>query len=433
VSAATTPANAALRRHLSAAVATAQLSDPEPDLPTASSARKRARVEKRADSHLATVALVQDEDILRWIYDPPPTTWRRRGRRRGVSLDDEDVVDGFQFLEVPPNKVIGQLERLDDAMTPDRGLRQWVNGRPSARKTLPDGRVLLLVHGTFSRGDMFAEELSATPHGQQFLATCEHTYDAVVTFDHPTLALAPWLNALDLARATATARGPIEVVCHSRGGLVVAWWLLIARPPVTKVVFVGSPLEGTSLAAPARMKSACDLLGNYARALATLGNAAATVVPMLAFAGGLMKLIGGVASFAASTPLLDAGVALVPGLAAQSRVGNNFELQRLFSDSWITRHELHAIVSNYEPPATSDPVWQFWKHFRTLPERAVNSVADAIFDGPNDLVVDTRSMTRLGERAVRKSRRLEFEGAVHHCGYFREAKTLDYLQTAFKL
>lgn len=432
---AVTQPNDILRSHMSAAVQAAGLSDTETEIPLGGSARKRARFDPRAGSRLATVSLVQDEEVLRWVYDPPPASPRRRARRAGLGADDQEVVLGFQFLEVPPNEVIGRLEHLDLSMTPSRGLRRWVNGQPAAvPKTRPKGRVLLLVHGTFSRGDMYFEEFAATPEGKTFLVKCEKKYETVLTFDHPTLAMSPWLNGLDLAREMSGYTGPIDVICHSRGGLAVAWWLYVARPKVDNVVFVGSPLEGTSLAAPAKLKAALDLLGNLARAIGAMGSAAATAVPMLAVAGGLMKIVGGALSFGGRSPLIDAGVAIVPGLAAQSRVGNNFELQRLFADEWPGRHRVHAIVSNYEPATSTEPLWKFWKHFRDVPGRALNWGADAIFEGPNDLVVDTASMIRLGNASVVKAQRLHFDGdkAVHHCGYFRQPRTFEFLETVLK-
>ena len=425
-----------LRQHLSAAVLGAGLSDPEPAVPIAGSARKRARTDPRAGSRLATVALVEEDEVLRWVYDPPPVSSRRRRMRRAGALGAGRVVEGFQFLEVPPNQVIQKLEDLDRALTPSRGLRQWTDAGlgPPAADAL-QGRVLLLVHGTFSRGEMFVDELGATEDGQTFAAACRQKYDAVLTFDHPTLSLAPWLNAIDLTRALAGAAGPIDVVCHSRGGLVTAWWLLHARPAVERVVFVGSPLEGTSLAAPARLKAALDLLGNFARAIGMAAGAASTAVPMLACAAGLMKIFGGILGLGAGTPLLDAGVAIVPGLASQSRVANNHELLRLFADDWTGEYELHAILSNYEPAVTPAPWWKFWKHFRSIPGRVADFGADAIFDGPNDLVVDTASMTRLGTAAIATAGQLEFTGgdAVHHCAYFRQAKSVDFLQDALKV
>jgi pimeloyl-ACP methyl ester carboxylesterase len=429
--------NDRLRQHLSTAIAEAGLSDAEPDLPMSSSARKRARSDPRAGSRLATVALVQEDDVLRWVYDPPPASSRRRRMRRGAAIGDAgEVIKEFQFLEVPPNEVIQRLERLDLTVTPQRGLRQWTEAGlgPLAEDALK-GRILLLVHGTFSHGDMFVDELGATAEGRAFIADCRRAYDAVLTFDHPTVAISPWLNALDLRRALSGAAGPIDVICHSRGGLVVSWWLLHARPNVGRVVYVGSPLEGTSLAAPARLKAALDLVGNLARALGTVANTASTAVPMLAFAGGIMKIFGGILNLGVRSPLLDAGVAVVPGLAAQSRVGNNAELLRLFDDDWTTAYSLHAILSNYEPAQTPAPWWKFWRHFRALPGRIADVGADAIFDGPNDLVVDTVSMTRLGQGAIGKDGRLEFAGdaAVHHCAYFRQPKSVQFLEAVLKV
>lgn len=427
--------NDLLRSHMAAAVEAAGLSDTEPEVGFGGNARKRARLDPRAGSRLATVALVEEDDVLRWVYDPPPASTRRRARRAGVSMVDQEVVHGFQFLEVPPNEMVAKLEALDLSLTPLRGLRQWTNGKPGpVTKAAMKGRVLLLVHGTFSRGDMYFEEFAATPEGRSFLKSCGK-YDAVLTFDHPTLAMSPWLNGLDLTHAMADFAGPIDVICHSRGGLAVSWWLFHASPPVKRVVFAGSPLIGTSLAAPANLKRALDLLGSFARALGTVGNVAATAVPMLAFAGGLMKVLGGVLSLGANSPLVDAGVAIVPGLAAQSRVGNNFELQRLFAKDWGKHYDLHALHSNYEPAVTVDPLWKFWKHFRQMPERALDWGTDVIFDGPNDLVVDTASMIQLGNVLVPKACQLEFDGpaAVHHCAYFRQPRTFQFLKGVLKL
>lgn len=357
-------------------------------------------------------------------------------RRAALGVGDEKVVHGFQFLEVPPNEVIAKLENLDDSLTPERNLRQWTNGQPGpVTKAARTGKVLLLVHGTFSKGDMYFEEFEATAEGQSFLASCEAKYDAVITFDHPTLSMSPWINGIDLAKELADFTGPIDVICHSRGGLVVAWWLFQARPAVKRIVFVGSPMEGTSLAAPAKLKQALDLLGNFARALGAVGNAAASAVPMLGLAGGLMKILGGVLSLGADSPPIDAGVAIIPGLASQSRVRNNFELARLFSQDWSTRYELHAVLSNYEPKVVQEPLWKFWSHFRDIPGKIADFGADVIFSGPNDLVVDTASMTLLGGVAIPKARQLEFTGAeaVHHCAYFRQKKTLDFLSGVLNL
>jgi pimeloyl-ACP methyl ester carboxylesterase len=418
---------------MDAAIRQANLSDPDIDQVFGGSARKRAHNDPRAGSRLATAALVQDEGVLRWEYDPPPVSSRRRARRGGLT-SDPDVVHGFQFLEVPPNQFTAKLEELDLRLTPQRHLRTWAGGvATELKKAAFEGPVLLMVHGTFSKGDMFIEELNAVAreNGPSFLEKCEKKYDAVLTFDHPTLSVGPWLNALDLAIEMRDVKGPIDVVCHSRGGLVVAWWLFHAAPKVRRIVFVGSPLEGTSLAAPVRLRAALDLLGNLARALGTAGGVAATAVPMLAIAGGLFKLLGGILSFGSNAPLIDAGVSLVPGLVSQSRVKNNLELQRLFAQDWAKKLDLYAVLSDYEPTGSAEPWWKFWNHFRSIPGRIIDSAGDAIFDGPNDLVVDTASMTQLGALSIPAANRLDLTGpqSVHHCSYFRDARTVDFLTT----
>lgn len=424
-----------LKMNLDAAVATAGLSDPETERVLGGTERKRARRDLRAGSRLARVLLVQDEGVLHWEYDPPPTSSRRRARS-GLAGGDADVVHGFQFREVPPNQVTQKLQELDARLTPSQHLRWWDGGTPKpVRRAAFKGPVLLLVHGTFSKGEMFFEELGAQgfAEGQAFLEKCRGKYEAILTFDHPTLSVGPWLNALDLALAMRGVEGPVDVICHSRGGLVTAWWLFHASPKVRRVVFVGSPLDGTSLASPARLKAALDLLGNFARALGTVAGATATAVPMLAMAGGLVKLLGGLISFGVRTPLLDAGVSLVPGLSSQSRVKNNLELQRLFALDWGKSIDLHSITSDYEPAAPDGPWWKFWKHFRRAPGELVDWGADAIFEGPNDLVVDTDSMIRLGDSRLISST-LDLSGhAVHHCAYFRQKKVVTFLADVLRV
>lgn len=427
-----------LRGALDDAISGTVLDEPETQPRVENSlTRKRAYRNARAGSAMATVSLVRDDEVLRWVYEPPPATLaRRRGRRASATTDPAQVVHGFQFLEVPPNKVRQSLKDLDDKLTPHQGLNQWKDGKLVAVDVAAvKGPVLLLVHGTFSSSDMFFEELGATTAGKAWLAKTQAHYRTILTFDHPTLAVPPWVNALDLKTALARTREPIDVVCHSRGGLVTSWWLYLDTARKARVVFFGSPLEGTSLAAPAKLKAALDLLANIARGVGAVANTAATVVPMLAVAGGLMKVVGGLLSVGSRTPLLDAGVALVPGLAAQSRDSTNFELVRLLANDWSRRVELYAVQSNFEPPENTEPWWKFWSAFRTVPSKLADWGADRVFDGPNDLVVDVASMTRLGNYAIPSEWQLDLSGVrpVHHCSYFRQPEALAFVTNAFGL
>ena len=50
------------------------------------------------------------------------------------------------------------------------------------------------------------------------------------------------------------------------------------------------------------------------------------MVPLMSVVGVLFRVVTSVTTLAATTPAVDAAVAMIPGLAAQSRVGNNQEL-----------------------------------------------------------------------------------------------------------
>ena len=164
-----------------------------------------------------------------------------------------------------------------------------------------------------------------------------------------------------ICETVADQRAPIDVICHSRGGLVSRWWLEGFADPRTQYrsVFVASPLGGTNLAAPPRLKGAFDFLTNVASALGTGANM--TGFPLLQFVGGLIKILSSVARVSIHSPALDAAVAAIPGLAAQSRVGNNPELQGLRSGGAWRGQTYFAILADFRPPATEK--WKFWKLF----------------------------------------------------------------------
>jgi len=223
-----------------------------------------------------------------------------------------------------------------------------------------------------------------------------------------------------------------------RGGLIVRWWLeafgsslqLGGRSPV-RVVFAGSPLHGTSLAAPDKLQSAMSLISNIGTfAEMTLKIAGATN-PFLWVGGKLVEVIVSVTGALAKTPLVDALVVLIPGLAGQSAVNNNHELNRLRLGPCAVNPLYYVVKSNFE---TENPGWKFWRNFRK--GRMGDLAADIVFPGPNDLVVDTVSMTDLGESDFK----LKLAGApcdfgtsdtVWHCNYFQQQKTITYIIEKF--
>lgn len=132
-----------------------------------------------------------------------------------------------------------------------------------------------------------------------------------------------------------------------------------------------------------------------------------------------MKVVTGTL---ANTPIADAAIALVPGLNGQSRVGNNYEIRRLLGAPTSATTKYYTIDSNFEP---TDPGWRFWKYFRGV--QMANAVADVVFPGENDLVVDTDSMSQLiggSPQPIVDSFSFGNSPTVHHCNYFRQTQTI---------
>jgi pimeloyl-ACP methyl ester carboxylesterase len=384
------------------------------------------------------LSLTENDGVLRWNSGsaaiPMPASGRRGTARRSF---DGAIVNEFKFQKLSSNQVGTFLSQLDGDLTPQRGLRPFEkNGLGAATSAPPPkrGRILLFIHGTFSRGDIFFEHFVKEPHGQKLLKKFGN-YDAVYAFDHPTVSVSPILNALDLSRLFADTEADIDVICHSRGGLVCRWWLEIFHnwKPNQKIsaVLVGSPLGGTSLAAAGKLRHALDFLTNIARVLgvgATLGSAA---VPLLALVTGLLRVITSISGTMSNTPLVDAAVAMIPGLNAQAMVTTNEEMLRLSNRPRRTDINYFAVTSNFQP---IDPQWRFWRYF-VQPTIGASALTSLVFEGPNDLVVDTQSMTSLGAPNLAAIDIEDFGDSpeVHHLNYFLQKRTCEFIATRLKI
>lgn len=430
--------------------------------PTPIQQRRRRGFASANDTGEAAVQLVQgDDEVLRWVYQPPlqrsPET--RRAWRAHIPQPGE-VVQRYTFPELGHNQITDALERLDLRLNPARGLHRWQRDaeQPERGAWVPmapgqaaalTGRVLLLLHGTFSRADMFNSELLSQPDGapasgstpgQQLWRQWTEPgspYSAALAFEHATLSMAPWLNALMLARALAGTAAEIDVLCHSRGGLVASWALRMHPLPFRQLVFVGSPLMGTSLAAPNRLRTALDLLANVANAVSLTSAGMAAVLPPAAplalGAAGLAQTLGRALQLGAATPLADAAVGLVPGLLSQSRVANNLELQQLgLQHSTLPLRGLGVV---FKPDEVRQPAWKFWKRFSHLGAQSAYYLGDLLFQQANDLVVDFDSMNQLepadaqGAEVARLTDwvNLGESSHTHHCSYFRDAAAIAQL------
>lgn len=429
------------------------------DLP-AMAARRRATRRGGTDPVQRAVLYQNRAGVLDWRLDPAleggspaaggVSTPGRRARRAASAGGEEEanealdgkLVDVFEYEPLDGNAVTAFLERVDQRLNAKlaQAQRLWRLQHPGGAGVAPllqpvtaplqgNQRRLLFVHGTFSKGEAFLDGIARARNGAAWLARAHAHYADVLFFEHPTLAVSPLMNALDLQRELLGVSGPLDIVAHSRGGLVVRWLLeaLGVNAPQVRAVLVGSPLGGTSLASPPRLKATLALLSNYGAVLKATQPLAMVHVPLLLVPLAILRVASAMAGAAARTPLLDGVLALIPGLAAQSRVGNNAELRRLHAVLPRPAVTYAAVASNFEP---EDPGWRFWQWFRG--RRIANLAADRVFPGENDLVVDTASMSE-GPMPLVARRDFTRSATVHHTNYFEQDATLDFIARQFQM
>jgi hypothetical protein len=418
------------------------------DLATIGARRRRLRAGD--PDPISTVSLVlNDAGVLVWREGGPHEIAPQRQLRRGVGTPsvEGDLVELYQYEKLEPNEINQFLTDLDTKLNAAPGLsalsRSAPRGSPATvtrAPATPTGkkRRLLFVHGTFSSTDAFLNGFDHAANGDAFLKRIFAHYDEVLAFDHPTLSVSPVLNSFDLAGAMTNASGPLDVVAHSRGGLVARWFLegfagADGSGP-NRAVLVGSPLGGTSLASPPRLRDSLSMLSNIGTAMKMGGAAAVAYFPLLAAPLALLKIATSVVSAAAKTPVIDAAVQMIPGLSGQSRVAFNHEIERLRRCTPAKPPTYFAVKSNFE---TAKPGWKFWQWFRA--DQLKDLGADIVFPGDNDLVVDTGSMIELGGPptpvAIPKARWCDFEKSdkVFHTNYFEQPETLDFILDSFKV
>jgi hypothetical protein len=230
---------------------------------------------------------------------------------------------------------------------------------------LAAGRALLMVHGTFS-----------TAHGA-FAGLPDTTFSElhtryggrVMAFNHFTLAHDPrqnveWL----LSQLPADLKLDLDIVCHSRGGLVSrtlaerpsVFGLDTSRVQVKRVVFVGVPNQGTILADPEHMVQMLDRLTSALNLFPT-----GAVVEVLEAIITVVKMIG------------HGALKGLDGLASMRPDGKILKALNAGQPSGV---EYFAIAADYEPQAQG------------LKALVAGSVADAVLDRvfqkvANDLVV----------------------------------------------
>lgn len=236
-----------------------------------------------------------------------------------------------------------------------------------AVRRLSAGRALLFIHGTFSTAHGAFHDIPS-----DLMATLHTRYGGrVFAFNHFSLSHDPkqnveWLMQ-QLGALAPDASLDVDIVCHSRGGLVTrtldegsgAFGIDTGRVRVHRVVFAGVPNKGTLLADPDHMVEMIDRL--------TTG---LNLVPP----GGVADILEGI--LIAVKIIGHGALKALSGLASMHPDGNF--LQSLNRDG-RRDPEYFAISANYEPVDTG---------LRAIVSRAADTVVDRVFqNAENDLVV----------------------------------------------
>jgi pimeloyl-ACP methyl ester carboxylesterase len=304
--------------------------------------------------------------------------------------------------------VAGRWERSNrwyDLRTVDVG--SGLSGRPVDWSALTSGPALLLVHGTFSRGATAFSGLST----ETLRSLVESYAGRVVVFDHPTVSVDPvanaqWLADQLVAHTPGDAGLVLDVVAHSRGGLVARTLaeqhnrldLKGRRLAVHSAVHVGVPNAGTTLADTEHLNTLLDTYTNLLDLFPDVG-----VVDVLQVVLETVKQVAtGVAEGLEGLMSMNPGGAFLRRLNASPR----------------ERATYAGVAADFTPPQGD------------ARQLALNLVADRLFGRPNDLVVPRDGTWEVdGSALVPSNRRLSIspEAAVTHNGYFASPEVQKHL------
>jgi pimeloyl-ACP methyl ester carboxylesterase len=337
---------------------------------------------------------------------PPTTTARTRGGIPGLSK----IVDVISF---PVAEGIGRAARF--------AVREWDQknhpslirsyGTTGALTDLTDnawadlgkGPTLLFVHGTFSST---TGGFGRLPRATR-TALADRYGKRVIAFDHPTIADDPISNGRAFLETAGDRKLELDIVCHSRGGLVAR---SIAERPgdlaglapnvsVRSIVLVGVPSNGTILADANHWNELVD------RVTTLMG-----LIPMPGAVETLETVFALVRSIAVHTANNLKGLeAMAPGS----------DFLKTLNVKTADPGRYRALVSNFEP---RNPGWKEWLN---------DATRDQIFDNAdNDMMVPIPSMTGKNGSSrfpVTETSAFGPADAVEHSDYFQQDRTQEAL------
>lgn len=296
-------------------------------------------------------------------------------------------------------------------------------------------RLLLFVHGTFSSTLGAFAPLALTPGAEGFVDTLVGAYDAVIGFDHKTLSVDPRANAKELLERLSALGSErevvIDIVTHSRGGLVTRSFVEEQLPgsgwkaKVDVIVFVAATNAGTHLAHPRRWADLVDMFTNLAVVSAATMALWPGAAPVAAVVGTVVKGIGAfvkyLVAYAAQGQEVPGLQAMVPGGPFVTTLNEHQKGQPDPGTNWyVVSSNFHVDLGDgqHHPP-------EFPKE---LAMKLGEGFMDQIFQGDNDLVVDTESMAAIGLPEggfVKDSLALGTNETVYHTNYFSQLKVIE--------
>lgn len=352
-------------------------------------------------------------------------------------------VKGF-VMKFVVRKAVGALSRrlekgveagpviINSAKDPER----WSHQKDYSGVELPTdrpARILLMIHGTFSSTEGSFGGLTAHKAGQAFLASAMQHYDAVLAYDHYTLADTPEQNAeeifdqLDALQSRSKGGLEIDAISFSRGGLVYRFLTEQIAPheqsllSFRKAIFVGCTNAGTELANHENWKTLVDFYTNMVAAASRL----LKLYPSSRIAGVVLnqgiRVIGSLVKYMAQDAVANNAV---PGLASMRPEG---PFVKAINEMPVNRtrpgaRNYFAIGSDFEPGSET-----FAEQFgKRMAAKLADGVIDRLMGEENDLVVHTDSMWAV-DPVGSLGARLHFHrnAVIFHTVYFQQPQIAD--------
>ena len=299
-------------------------------------------------------------------------------------------------------------------------------------------RILLWVHGTFSSTAGSFGALAATPDGRYLLKQARERYDAVIGFDHATLAETPFENAVDLVDRLGRFETPMQIdaITYSRGGLVFRSLVeqilpsSASRPEIGQVVFVGVPNNGTLFAKPESWKTLVDVYTNLSLGAFTLMKTLPGLAPTATILAGIVSGLGAFVKYLADVVVTEA---VVPGLAAQAPDGRFIRALNEGGEGQPVPESCRylAVTANFDPKAANRSGAQPTGLAASFLGTLANGLVDRLMNEANDLVVNPASMKTIDPLAgdfIDASLDFGNSPIVYHTVYFAQGGVAQQLR-----